>query len=173
MSWILYDVGGARGQRAVWASYFTEATAIVFLASLSAFDQTLDEDNTVNRMLDSIELFKDICANKLLHNVHMVLFLNKADLLRRKLDSGVQLKRYVTSYGDRPNQYDHAVSYFKSHYTQVYRQSASKHMEKGSPPPRLLYAHVTTMVDTEATERIISNVRDTIFRSHLKSAALA
>ena len=49
--WVIYDVGGTRTQRAVWQSYFDDADAIVFLASLSAFDQTLVEDPTMNRMV--------------------------------------------------------------------------------------------------------------------------
>jgi len=48
---VIYDVGGARTQRAVWQSYFDDADAIIFLASLSAFDQTLVEDPTMNRMV--------------------------------------------------------------------------------------------------------------------------
>ena len=38
-TWHLYDVGGARGQRHTWVPYFDDATAIIFLAPVSAFDQ--------------------------------------------------------------------------------------------------------------------------------------
>jgi len=167
MRWTLYDVGGARGQRKIWAPYFSDANAIIFLAPLSAFDQTLDEESGINRLYDSMQLFKEICGNKLLSDVHMVLFLNKADLLHHKLESGVQVNRYVTSYGDRPNQYEDTVAYFRAHYIQAHRHA------RPDSRNRLLYVHVTTMVDTKATQRIISNVRDTIFRSNLKTAALA
>lgn len=33
----------------------------------------------------------------------MILFLNKCDLLKRKLKSGVMVKDYLPSYGDRAN----------------------------------------------------------------------
>lgn len=33
----------------------------------------------------------------------MILFLNKVDLLERKLSSGVKVNEYLPSYGDRPN----------------------------------------------------------------------
>lgn len=39
VTWHLYDVGGARGQRHTWVPYFDDATAIIFLAPVSAFDQ--------------------------------------------------------------------------------------------------------------------------------------
>lgn len=44
-----------------------------------------------------------ICSNKLIGNVDLVLFLNKYDLLERKLKSGIRITRYVKSYQDRPN----------------------------------------------------------------------
>jgi hypothetical protein len=47
--WRLYDVGGARGQRHAWVPYFEDATAIIFLAPISAYDQYLDEDPRMNR----------------------------------------------------------------------------------------------------------------------------
>lgn len=39
VTWHLYDVGGARGQRHTWVPYFDEANAIIFVAPISAFDQ--------------------------------------------------------------------------------------------------------------------------------------
>lgn len=44
-----------------------------------------------------------ICSNKLLANVDLVLFLNKCDILEKKLKSGIRLAKYVRSYQDRPN----------------------------------------------------------------------
>jgi guanine nucleotide-binding protein alpha-1 subunit len=43
VTWHLYDVGGARGQRHTWVSYFEEANAIIFVAPISAFDQVRKE----------------------------------------------------------------------------------------------------------------------------------
>jgi len=38
-TWRMYDVGGARGQRHTWIPFFDDATAILFLAPISSFDQ--------------------------------------------------------------------------------------------------------------------------------------
>lgn len=54
-------------------------------------------------------LWKSVVSNKLLENVNIILFLNKCDLLRAKLDAGVSLTYHMVSYGDRPNDYE-AVS---------------------------------------------------------------
>ena len=48
-------------------------------------------------------LWKEVCSNKMLAKVDLVLFLNKCDILESKLKSGVRLAKYVRSFGERPN----------------------------------------------------------------------
>ena len=59
---------------------------------------------------DSFKLWTTIVTNKLLRDTNLILFLNKIDLLRSKLESGIKLKEYVVSYGDRPNDLDSATA---------------------------------------------------------------
>jgi guanine nucleotide-binding protein subunit alpha len=164
VTWHLYDVGGARGQRHSWVPYFDDANAIIFVAPVSAFDQYLEEDPRVNRIDDSLQLFTQVCSNALLKSVHLVLFLNKTDLLRSKLDKGLKVRKYITSFGERSNDYETVVQYFRAHFLQVHRRNNENR--------RVLYTHFTSVVDTKATQRIIGNVRDSIFRGYLQSAAL-
>jgi len=164
VAWHLFDVGGARGQRHTWVPYFDDANAIIFVAPVSAFDQYLEEDPRTNRIDDSLQLFTQICSSPLLKNVHLVLFLNKTDLLRGKLDNGLRVQKYITSFGERSNDYETVVQYFRAHFLQVHRRNNENR--------RVLYTHFTSVVDTKATQRIIGNVRDSIFRGYLQSAAL-
>ncbi|KZT29596.1 G-protein alpha subunit [Neolentinus lepideus HHB14362 ss-1] len=164
VTWHLFDVGGARGQRHSWIPYFDDANAIIFVAPISAFDQYLEEDPRINRIDDSLQLFTQICSHRLLKNVHLVLFLNKTDVLQAKLTTGVKVSKYITSYGDRPNQYEPVVAYFRAHFLNVHK--------KNNENKRVLYTHLTNVTDTLATQSIIANVRDSIFRGYLKSAAL-
>ncbi|KZS95073.1 guanine nucleotide binding protein, alpha subunit, partial [Sistotremastrum niveocremeum HHB9708] len=83
--WILYDVGGSRSQRERWPSYFDTVDAIIFLVPLLSYTQSLSESPSTNRMDDSINLWKMLCANKLLKKVALILFLNKADVLEEGL----------------------------------------------------------------------------------------
>ncbi|KAI6108043.1 guanine nucleotide binding protein, alpha subunit [Pisolithus sp. B1] len=164
VTWHLYDVGGARGQRHTWVPYFDDANAIIFVSPISAFDQYLEEDPRTNRIDDSLQLFTQICSNQLLKRVHLVLFLNKTDILRKKLELGLQVSKYILSYGERPNEYEPVVNYFRAHFQQVHRRNNENR--------RVLYVHLTNVTDTTATQDIIANVRDSIFRGYLKSAAL-
>ncbi|KAI0784227.1 G-protein alpha subunit [Abortiporus biennis] len=163
-TWHLYDVGGARGQRNSWIPYFDDANAIIFLAPISAYDQYLEEDPRTNRIDDSLQLFTNICSHPLLKRVHLVLFLNKTDVLQTKLAKGIQVRKYITSYGDRPLEFDSVVNYFKTHFTQVHKRN--------NDSKRVLYTHLTSVVDVQATKRIIANVSDSIFRRYLEDAAL-
>lgn len=81
-------------------------SAILFLAPLSGFDQVLAEDETVNRLEDSVLLWKSICSNPLLGKTNLILFLNKVDIFKAKLDAGIYFGQYIISYGNRPNDYD-------------------------------------------------------------------
>ncbi|KAG5644026.1 hypothetical protein DXG03_009241 [Asterophora parasitica] len=89
--------------RAAWLPFFDNVNVIIFLSPVSVFDQRLEEDPRVNRLEDSIILWTSICQSKLLAKTQLILFLNKCDLLRRKLKRGVQVKAFLPSYGNRPN----------------------------------------------------------------------
>ena len=58
----------------------------------------------MNRLEDSFQLWKQVIENKLLAHVNIVLFLNKCDLLQKKLESGVRLNHHMPSY-KHPNDY--------------------------------------------------------------------
>ncbi|KAJ1557400.1 hypothetical protein HK096_007499 [Nowakowskiella sp. JEL0078] len=55
------DVGGQRSDRLFWAPYFSdEVNAILFVVSLASYDQQLQEDRNVNRMMDALVLFETL-----------------------------------------------------------------------------------------------------------------
>ncbi|KAG8932487.1 hypothetical protein FRC02_001010 [Tulasnella sp. 418] len=163
--WRIYDVGGSRSQRATWAPFFDNVQAIIFLAPVSAFDQVLAEDPSVNRLEDSLLLWKELVKNVILSKVPLVLFLNKCDLLKRKLNGGVRLSRYMISYGERPNDYESIVRYFKSKFDAIRRQYSKE-------PEREFYVYSTSVTDTRQTAAIIASVRDMILRDNLRTSHL-
>lgn len=163
--WKIYDVGGARNQRHAWAPYFEDVNAIIFLAPISAFDQVLVEDPEVNRLEDSVLLWKSVVSNKLLAHVSIILFLNKVDLLQAKLKSGVRLSHHMPRYGDRPNDYENVSSYF-------YNKFGSIHHTFSSNKEREFKIHLTSVTDTRRTATIIQNVRDIIITVNLKNIHL-
>lgn len=55
---------------------------------------------------DSVLLWKSIVSNPLLAKTSLVLFLNKIDIMKAKLQSGIRFGDYIVSYGNRPNDFD-------------------------------------------------------------------
>ncbi|KAF8899303.1 guanine nucleotide binding protein, alpha subunit [Infundibulicybe gibba] len=154
VEWKIYD-------RQAWAPYFEDVNAIIFLAPISAFDQ----DPKVNRLEDSLLLWKAVVSNKLLANVNIVLFLNKCDLLQAKLDAGVRLNHHMITYGDRPNDYGSVSKYFRNKFGAIH-QTFTPNKE------RELYIHLTAVTDTRRTVTIIATVRDIIIKGNLRNMRL-
>ncbi|KAF9263758.1 G-protein alpha subunit [Marasmius fiardii PR-910] len=161
--WRLFDLGAVA--RNIWIPYLDDAAAIIFLAPISAFDQYLDEDPRTNRIDDSLRSFTEICSHKLLKKAHLVLMLNKTDLLRAKLNQGIPVRKYITSYGSRPNEYKYVANYFRAHFVQAHRRN--------DPSGRSLYVHFTSMLDIKTTQRIIVNVGEVVIRQHVALTSLA
>ena len=61
LSITILDVGGQRSERKKWLHVMDNVDAVLFIASLSDYDQRLNEDSTRNRMQESIALFDNIC----------------------------------------------------------------------------------------------------------------
>ena len=81
----LVDVGGQRNERKKWMHCFQDVTAVIFVVALSEYDLKLYEDNTTNRMFESLRLFKEICNSRWFTNTAIILFFNKSDLFEAKL----------------------------------------------------------------------------------------
>ncbi|KAF5388888.1 hypothetical protein D9757_005036 [Collybiopsis confluens] len=155
--WVIHD-------RRAWIPFFDDVNAIIFLAPVSCFDEVLLEDSTINRLNDSVALWKAIISSRLLENVTMICFLNKCDILKRKLKSGIRFSRYVREYGDRPNEITPVVKFIKERF----RNIAIKY----SIDQRTTYIYTTSVTDTKATAATLRSVRDSVFRTNLASAQM-
>ncbi|KAJ4469633.1 guanine nucleotide binding protein, alpha subunit [Lentinula lateritia] len=131
------DVSGARSSRHSWIPFFDDSHAILFLAPL-VFNQMLEEDPRVNRLEDSLLLWKEVCSNVLLANCNIIIFFNKMDILRRILESGVEVRKFVPSYGNAPNEVESVTKYFKDRFKTYHK--------KLSPKPRSFISHETSAI---------------------------
>ncbi|CAG5130130.1 unnamed protein product [Candidula unifasciata] len=83
----MIDVAGQRSLRKKWIHFFTEVTAVSFFVSLTAVDEILEEDPTMNSLQDSLQAFNEVSHNQFLEKTDFILFLNKKDLFANKLKS--------------------------------------------------------------------------------------
>jgi len=79
-----YDVGGQRSERRKWIHCFEDVTAVLYISGISSYDQVLFEDETKNRMEESLEMFHSICSLKYFVSSSIILFMNKFDLFIQK-----------------------------------------------------------------------------------------
>ncbi|KAF8491877.1 G-alpha-domain-containing protein [Russula emetica] len=162
--WSIIDVGGSRALRAAWLPYFDDVNMLLFIAPVSAFNQTLTEDRSVNRLWDSFLLWKSLCVHKLLKKAAFVLLLNKYDLLDVKLQSGIKFRDYVTSYKDRPNNTETVLQYLKGKFTAIHQQDPQNKM--------ILHIHVTCATDSSSTSIVLTRIREVICRDNFRKANL-
>jgi CCR4-NOT transcriptional regulation complex NOT5 subunit len=82
----LIDIGGLRSERKRWAGLgISEVKSVLFVVSLSEYDQVLQEDQTSNRMQESIALFSEALNMRWCYGAQFILVLTKYDVLQRKI----------------------------------------------------------------------------------------
>ncbi len=153
----MYDVGGQRNERKKWIHCFDDVTAVIFVAALSEYDQVLFEDATANRMTEAVDLFGDICNNKVFESSSMILFLNKKDLYEEKIKDvhiGDQpaFANFDGELGDE-DYYDKGIKYFLDMF-----------MAQNNNPERQIYSHATCATDSKNVEVVFNSCKDIIMR---------
>ncbi|WOO82500.1 Guanine nucleotide-binding protein alpha-2 subunit [Vanrija pseudolonga] len=148
----LFDVGGQRSERRKWASCFEGVTSIIFLVSLSDYNSSIIEDRDSNGMIEALILWESIVNSQWFTRSSMILFLNKADLLKEKLaDPKQQIATWWPEYPGKPGSFMDAVDYFKAKFRAVNRTQSKE-----------IYIHITTATDSAQLKVVMAAVTDTI-----------
>uniref|UniRef100_A0A3Q2EDG9 G protein subunit alpha o1 n=1 Tax=Cyprinodon variegatus TaxID=28743 RepID=A0A3Q2EDG9_CYPVA len=155
----LFDVGGQRSERKKWIHCFEDVTAIIFCVALSGYDQVLHEDETTNRMHESLKLFDSICNNKWFNDTSIILFLNKKDLFENKIIKSPLTICFPEYNG--PDNYDEGIAYIKSQYE-----------GKNKSTKKEVYSHVTCATDTNNIQFVFDSVTDVIIATNLRGCGL-
>ena len=155
----MVDVGGQRSERRKWIHCFENVTAIIFVVAISAFDQVLIEDESVNRMHEALTLFDSICNGKWFTKTSIILFLNKIDILMEKLKKS-QLIDYFPEY-DGPNEFQPVVEFFTERFRSI-NQSDTKQ----------IYVHCTCATDTDQIRFVMAAVNDIVIQKNLRNVGL-
>jgi len=117
-NFVFVDVGGQRSERKKWMHCFESVSGVLFCVGISAFDQTLYEDNTTNRLHEALKLFHEICMSKWFTNTAIILFLNKDDLFRKKLERGKNINVAFPEYKGSTD-YDESIEFLREKFTNV------------------------------------------------------
>lgn len=175
----MFDVGGQRGERRKWIQVFDGITAVLFLVASSGFDMQLREDNQTNRLRESLALFEDVWHSKFLIDSGFILFLNKQDILKEKIERGAQLDKYFTEYanfvmsakdGDPKDPYLKARCFIRELFLEITRKppdhrkfsTGDYNNENLKVKKRECFYHFTTATDTHNIRRVFEDVHTMI-----------
>ncbi|KAF6721415.1 Guanine nucleotide-binding protein subunit alpha-15 [Oryzias melastigma] len=151
----IVDVGGQKSERRKWIHCFEDVTSLIFLASMSEYDQVLEEREGINRMRESLALFYTTIHSPWFNNTSIILFLNKTDILADKIRSS-DLKQYFPSFAGRSQDPHDAMKFI----LKIYEQQALNMQSSGDR--KTLYPHFTCATDTNNIRRVFSDVKDTV-----------
>ncbi|CDO93758.1 unnamed protein product [Kluyveromyces dobzhanskii CBS 2104] len=153
-----FDVGGQRSERKKWIHCFDNVTLIIFCVSLSEYDQTLLEDNSQNRLEESLTLFDSVVNSRWFARSSVVLFLNKIDIFADKVRS-VPLEKYFQDYTGGKD-INKAARYILWRFVQLNRANLN------------IYPHVTQATDTSNIKLVFAAIKETILENSLKDSGV-
>ncbi|ORX98903.1 heterotrimeric G-protein alpha subunit [Basidiobolus meristosporus CBS 931.73] len=159
LTYRMLDVGGQRSERKKWIHCFENVTVIVFMVAISEYDQTLIEDETVNRMQEALTLFDSICNSRWFVKTSIILFLNKIDLFKEKILRS-PMQQYFPDYTGGED-YDLACKYIEHRFVAL-NHSDSKQV----------YTHFTCATDTQQIKFVMAAVNDSIIQTNLRDLGL-
>lgn len=140
---------------------FESVTAVLFVVALSEFDQTLFEDGSTNRMVEALELFGEICNSRWFRKTAMILFLNKSDLFRAKIQS-VDFSKYYPDFVGDSRDFEQTSTYLRELFLS----------RNETPGKRSIYPHITCATDTKNVDFTFLAVKDIIVKQGLLHSGL-
>ncbi|KAF8508763.1 heterotrimeric G protein alpha subunit 4 [Gautieria morchelliformis] len=146
----MLDVGGQKSERRKWIHCFQEVTSILFLVSLSGYDQCLVEDKDANQMQDAMTIWDSICHSQWFKHTSIILFLNKDDLFMEKIKHS-NIKNTFPDYDGLPGDAAAGRDYFKRRFTRL-SAKANRINE------REIYTHFTNATDTALLKVVMAAV---------------
>lgn len=175
----MFDVGGQRGERRKWIQVFDGITAILFVIDSSGFDTKLREDGQKNRLKECLELFEDVWFSKYLSNTGFILFLNKQDILKEKIERGSKLANCFPEFtdyklsskdGDPGDEYTRARCFIRDKFLEITKKSrdhrrSSASQQSGSESYRVkreCFFHFTTATDSQNIRRVFDDIHTMI-----------
>ncbi|KAF7339004.1 Guanine nucleotide-binding protein alpha-2 subunit [Mycena venus] len=149
---LMVDVGGQKSERRKWIHCFQDVTSILFLVSLSGYDQCLVEDRDANQMQDAMTIWDSICHSQWFKQTSIILFLNKNDLFEKKIKTS-DIKSFFPDFDGEPGSALAGRDYFKKRFGRLAQKA-------GRAKEREIYIHITTATDTELLRVIMAAVEE-------------
>jgi len=145
----MFDVGGQKNERRKWIHSFEHVNLLIFVVAIDQYNQKMYEDKTKNRITDSLELFENISSNKWFKDKDIVLFLNRSDLFKQKIQNvPLSACEEFLDYKGKPGDWEEAVAAIKA-----------KFLDRNQNKDRIVKVHLTCTIDTDQVKVIFETVK--------------
>merc|ERR1712137_432420 len=159
-SFRMLDVGGQRSERRKWIHCFDCVTSVLFCTSLSEYDQTLREDDSQNRMKESLLLFDEIRNSPWFKQTPFMLFLNKTDLFREKIEvHKIPLKTCFDEY-DGAQTFDAGAEFIRKKFLELNTDNQD------------VFVHLTCAISTENVKFVFNAVKQKLLSDTLQEMGM-
>ena len=89
---LLMDVGGQRNERKKWINALSVCNALVYVVSLSEFDEICMEDEKTNRLVEDFATFQEWSKNDLVKEKMVYLLFTNTDRFQKKIRDSKRLE---------------------------------------------------------------------------------
>jgi len=130
------------------------ASAVIFLAGLDEFNMVAAEDKSRTKMSVAIEVFGEVLNSEKMKGVTKLLFLNKVDLFKKKMETDSGFKSFKSTFPDYSGEQDidQASDFISDKFRDVLQDDED-----------YLHVHVMCALDTGAMAAIFEAVKEDIF----------
>lgn len=152
----MYDLGGQRTERKKWLKCFDCVTAVVWVAAASGFNEVLFEDDKTNKLEESLMLFQQITKSRHFQDTAIILFLNKDDVFRHKLDNGASITSCFAEYKGA-NTYEESMAYIQAAFRKRTQKEIQIHCTTATSSNniRFVFDSVKEIVISEALDLLV------------------
>ena len=113
-------------------------------------------------MREAFGLFEAIANSRWFERSAMILFLNKIDLFREKIETGAApIQNYFEDFRGDPYDVQAGMDYFADKFRSFVRQ-----------PGKETYIHFTNATDTDLLKKTMASVQDMIIQRNLNNLIL-
>ena len=161
----VFDAGGQRAERRKWLHAFDDVTALIFVASLTEYDEVLFEDQDKNRLQESLDVFEELSNSAHFVSTPILIFLNKLDLfedkyLRLRIPLNVS-GLFPDAPAGEPN-VEEAVEWISQQFVK----------RRTKYDPTLIYIHTTTAVDADQVDHVFRDVKEIVLLRSMSQQGL-
>jgi len=173
----IFDCGGQHSERKKWITHFVDVRALIFVISLSSFDQNTKSNTELNCMEDSLVLFQETIHHKLFVDTNSVVFLNKRDLFAKKIRTvpitdcpvftDFESFKHEDIIHSNPHDYVQTTAYIKKKFEAIANQKVN-----GSRSKRI-YTHITCAKDKGNVEHVFNAVKHILISNNILREGLS